>query len=192
MDVRLALLLVSGVAWAVPSGPQGPPAPPSDATITLEAGCEVVYDRGLSAFTATLRNTGPVSASLTLGVASGGPGGYHPTNFSATVAGTGEPPDQFRYSAGLVGDGARQWLVSLPAGHVYRVRIPAGQMLSSRSARPIDMGYLDGSWRVRLVLHGAALVDGGAAALPLLRLATGTVEAAAIDVPEACTRVRAQ
>jgi hypothetical protein len=77
---------------------------------------------------------------------------------------------------------------------VYRVRIPAGQMLSSRSARPIDMGYLDGSWRVRLVLHGAALVDGagGAAPLPLLRLATGTVEAAAIDVPEACTRVRGQ
>ena len=193
MDIRLALLLASGLTWAAPSAEEAAPPPSADPAITLEAGCEVVYDRGLSAFTATLRNAGTLAASLTLGVTLGGADGYRPTNFSAAVSGNGEPADDFRYSAGLIGGGAQRWLVSLPAGHVYRVRIPSSQMMSSRSARAMEMGYLEGSWRVRLVLHGAALPDGkgDGAPLPLLRLATGTVEAPAIDVPESCTRVRA-
>ena len=153
----------------------------------------MIYDRGLSAFTAVIRNTGDLATSLTLGIAVDDPAAYHPTNVGVLVSANGDAPEEFRYSAGLVGGRVDPWLVPLPMGTEYRVRIPSASLVSTRSARRLDLGYLQGSWQVRLILHAVPIsyAEGGTA-LPFLRLTTGTLEAAAITVPDACTRIRAR
>ena len=189
----MAVVLASSLVPAGPAAQRAETTPRGEPTVTLETGCEVIYDRGLSAFTAVIRNTGDLATSLTLGIAVDDPAAYHPTNVGVLVSANGDAPEEFRYFR-RAGRRPRRPLAGAAAdGAEDRVRIPSASLVSTRSARRLDLGYLQGSWQVRLILHAVPIsyAEGGTA-LPFLRLTTGTLEAAAITVPDACTRIRAR
>jgi hypothetical protein len=139
MGIGIVGLVAFGLGWLSAAGQAVTSTPPDPVPIAIDAGCEVVVDRGVTAFTATLRNIGGADTAVMVGIALGNGGMYHPTDIALLVSTNNSESDEYVYMAGAVNGRVDPWVVPLPQGASYELRIPSERVIS-RTASPNQTG----------------------------------------------------
>lgn len=177
----LVLWLASGLS-AIQESPR----------ISIEVGCESADGVGVTAFTATLRNTGDADTAIVLGLTLSNGKVYLANDLTLLASRAGSDVVQeygFFDPKHAVAGRLDPWVVPLPQSARYRVSLPVNQFVS-RSSPFAPIPIRTSAWQVRLRLEGRRITGGNGdlQGLRLLRLSSGPVESPTIAVPDQCSR----